>query len=340
MIDVSMSTAQADVTGGAYRLQSPDDEARSGHGYPYSALPPSPLHALPSTTKSLNGTSQSFTQRLQNATALQEATQYRLKANRTAINDAKEARLMEANAAKMENKRMMKEAGLGNIKAPGFSSSLSVKDRLQKIDEAARANAARIKERRAILEQTIAEEEEQRRIDAEAKGRRKNLVLTLPPGKQSWAEIQKQRLRGLSPLEGPDAAERMAASMTTLRELLPRCASDLGWAEKRLEEKKATTKSTGIFPINPGLESEGGGKGAWPSPASRAAASGGRSLVGAGPLPDIVKKSASAPSLLRGTRTLMPKPGHTKLYPSMMERFHVIESHARQNATVIQSLKP
>lgn len=338
MIDVSMKTAQADVVGtyfDDYRLQSPDDEARSAMGFPYTALPPSPLHAFPSPAKTLHGRNMSFTQRLQNAEALQEATHSRLKANRTAINDAKEARLIEANNTKKENKRMMKEAGIGNVKAPGFEEALTVKARLARIDQAARANAEHIKQRRVILEQAIAEEEEQRRIDAEAQARRKNLVLTCPPGKQTRAEVQKQRLRGIQPLEGADAVDRMATSMATLRELLPRCASDLGWAEKRMEEKRAMNLT---MPAAGSGFNDTDGSG-WPPPVSRGLHAASRGLASTGPLPDLVKKSASAPSLLRGSRSLMPKPGHTKLYPSMMERFRVIEGHAHRNAEIIQTLK-
>mmetsp|Transcript_105171 Transcript_105171/g.327895 ORF Transcript_105171/g.327895 Transcript_105171/m.327895 type:complete len:342 (+) Transcript_105171:47-1072(+) len=340
MIDTITKTAQADLTFDDRRLQSPDDEARSGMGYPYSALPPSPLSAIPSPIKTLHGRHQSFTQRLSNAEALQEATHARLKANRTAINDAKEARLMEANAASKDNKRMMKEAGIGNIKAPDFAHSMSVKERLRKIDEAAHRNANRIRERREILELTIKEEEEKRRLDAATQEtKRKSLVFSSPPSKRSWKEIQTERLRSLRPLEGVDVEERMATSMATLRELLPRCASDLSWAEKRLEEKRAlqSSKSTGSLASGPAPPREPEGvTGGCASVGRGSPASGG---AAAGRLPGIPTKSASAPSLLRETRSLAPKPGHTKLYPSMMERYRVIEGHARQNAAVIESLR-
>merc|ERR1719414_359861 len=116
---------------------------------------------------------------------------------------------------------MIKEAGIGNIKAPGFEEAQSVKERLRRIDEAARENAQLIRERRVVLERAMAEEAEERRLDAEA--RRKKLVLPISERKTK-ADLNRERLKNLKAPEGPDAAERMSVSMATLKELLPRCA--------------------------------------------------------------------------------------------------------------------
>mmetsp|Transcript_81364 Transcript_81364/g.242502 ORF Transcript_81364/g.242502 Transcript_81364/m.242502 type:complete len:336 (+) Transcript_81364:58-1065(+) len=334
-----MNTASGAISFDASQLQLPGDEAQSALSFTYSAVPPSPLTAIPSPTKTVRGHGKTFKQRLLNAEALEETTQARLQAQRTVLNDAKEARLKEANAARKENRRMIQEAGLGKVKAPGFEQSKSLTERLRMIDQAARANAQCIQERRHMIDQAIKDEEEQRRLDAEAKAKRKSLVIESPSSKMTWRELQRERLRKLRPLQGADAAERMAASIANLKELLPRCASELSWAERRLEEKQAALQSSasaGSLATGSALPQEpGDAVNSWP-PASPAARDPGGQAVR---LPGMGVKSASAPSVLKGTCPLVPKPGHTKLYPSMMERYRVIEGHARQNATLIQSLR-